>query len=112
MFSSPAVANGVVYVGSSSNKLHAFDAAGSANCSGSPTTCAPLWSSAATGGIVFSSPAVANAMVHVGSVGGKLHAFKLSLAAVLAALWSGPPPVGAIVGTAGHEVVPGTRATT
>jgi outer membrane protein assembly factor BamB len=48
--SSPAVANGVVYVASdtdahSDGRVNAFDAAGVTNCSGSPRTCQPLWTS-------------------------------------------------------------------
>ena len=74
MFSSPAVANGVVYVGSGDNKLYAFDAAGAANCSGSPKTCQPLWT-AATSDFVGSSPAVANGVVYVGSNDHHLYAF-------------------------------------
>jgi outer membrane protein assembly factor BamB len=72
--SSPAVANGVVYVGSKDNKLYAFDAAGSTNCSGSPKTCAPLWT-VTTGDRIVSSPAVANGVVYVGSFDHKLYAF-------------------------------------
>ena len=44
------------------------------NCTGSPKTCAPLWT-AATGGAVFSSPAVAGGVVYVGSLDDKLYAF-------------------------------------
>ncbi|HJV08680.1 MAG TPA: PQQ-binding-like beta-propeller repeat protein, partial [Acidimicrobiales bacterium] len=62
--SSPAVANGVVYVGSRDGKLYAFDAAGGA----------PVWA-ATTGGAVDSSPAVASGMVYVGSNDDKLYAF-------------------------------------
>ena len=43
MFSSPAVANGIVYVGSIYGELYAFDAAGVNGCSGIPKTCLPLW---------------------------------------------------------------------
>jgi outer membrane protein assembly factor BamB len=68
------VANGVVYVGSDDHNLYAFDAAGNISCSGSPKTCAPLWT-AATGGAVLSSPAVVNGVVYVGSADGKLYAF-------------------------------------
>ena len=64
--SSPAVANGVVYIGSDDHKLYAFDAAGNAGCSGTPKSCAPLWT-ATTGNAVLSSPAVANGVVYVGS---------------------------------------------
>ena len=56
VYSSPAVANGVVYVGSEDNNLYALDA----------KTGAKLWSYA-TGGPVDSSPAVANGVVYVGS---------------------------------------------
>lgn len=72
--SSPAVANGVVYVGSNDQKLYAFDASGSAGCAGMPKACAPLWS-ALTGGGVVSSPAVVNGVVYVGSWDGNLYAF-------------------------------------
>jgi outer membrane protein assembly factor BamB len=77
--SSPAVANGVVYVGSGSyleGKLRAFDAAGTRNCSGTPKTCAPLWTTS-FGDDVNSSPAVANGVVYVGSLDNKLYAFGL-----------------------------------
>jgi hypothetical protein len=65
------VADGVVYVGSEDHNLYAFDAAGITNCSGSPTTCAPLWT--ADTDVVASSPAVANGVVYVDS--DKLYAF-------------------------------------
>ena len=74
MFSSPAVANGVVYVGSDDHKLYAFSAAGTTGCSGNPKSCAPLWT-ATTGGRVQSSPAVANGLVYVGSDDTDLYAF-------------------------------------
>ncbi len=74
--SSPALANGVLYVGSQDHKLYAFDQyGGSGTCSGSPKTCTPLWT-AATGGVIGeSSPAVANGVVYIGSADGKLYAF-------------------------------------
>ena len=56
MDSSPAVANGVVYVGSDDNNVYALNA----------TTGAKLWSYT-TGGDVVSSPAVVNGVVYVGS---------------------------------------------
>ena len=60
----PAVAGGVVYVGSYNARLYAFDAAGNINCGGTPRTCTPLWS-----GVqyqeVAGSPAVVNGMVYV-----------------------------------------------
>ena len=72
--SSPAVANGVVYIGSTDTRLYAFDAAGSTGCSGTPKTCSPLWI-AQTGGIVGSSPAAANGVVYIGSIDTRLYAF-------------------------------------
>jgi outer membrane protein assembly factor BamB/serine/threonine protein kinase len=62
--SSPAVANGVVYVGFDDNKLHAVDA----------LTGQQKWA-ASTGNYVQSSPAVANGLVYVGSNDNWLHAF-------------------------------------
>jgi outer membrane protein assembly factor BamB len=88
VFSSPAVAGGIVYVGSDDGKLHAFDAAGVTNCSVGPSrACSPLWT-AATGGAVRSSPAVAGGIVYVGSDDGKLYAFD---AAGLFNCSAGPP---------------------
>ncbi len=75
--SSPAVANGVAYVGSSDHTLSASDATGVTGCSGVPKTCAPLWT-ATTGDAVNSSPAVANGVAYVGSVDMKLYAFDAS----------------------------------
>jgi outer membrane protein assembly factor BamB len=67
--SSPAVANGVVYVGSygQTRQLYAFDA----------TTGAKLWS-AAIGSLVDSCPAVANGAVYIGSDNHKLYAFRIA----------------------------------
>ena len=74
IYSSPAVANGVMYIGSGDQKLYAFDAKGVTGCSGSPKTCTPLWR-ALTGSFVYSSPTVANGVVYVGSNDSKLYAF-------------------------------------
>jgi outer membrane protein assembly factor BamB len=74
--SSPAVANGVVYVGSDDHKLYAFNAA----------TGALLWSFT-TGGTVHESPAVANGRVYVGSDDHKVYALN---AATGALIWSYP----------------------
>ncbi len=74
-YSSPAVASGVVFVGSEGGTLYAFDAAGVLGCSGSPTECAPLWS--ARTDATRSSPAVAGGFVYVGSSDGTLHAYSL-----------------------------------
>jgi len=63
--SCPAVANGVVYVGSYDYNVYALNA----------KTGAKLWSYT-TGGYV-GTPAVANGMVYVGSVDGNIYAFGL-----------------------------------
>ena len=74
VFSSPAVANGVVYVGSVDGNVYALKA----------STGAKLCSYQ-TGDYVFSSPAVANGVVYVGSVDGNVYALKASTGAKL---WS------------------------
>lgn len=74
MESSPAVAYGIVYIGSSDYNVYAFDATGTSGCSGTPKTCTPLWT-APTGSGVFPSPAVANGVLYVGSTDGKLYGF-------------------------------------
>jgi len=61
--SSPAVANGVVYIGSRDNKVYALNA----------RTGHKLWSYR-TGDWVLSSPAVASGIVYVGSQDGKVYA--------------------------------------
>jgi outer membrane protein assembly factor BamB len=66
--SSPAVANGIVYVGSDDNNLYALNA----------TTGAKLWNT--TGG---GSPAVANGIVYVGSDDNNLYAFNATTGAKL-----------------------------
>lgn len=70
---SPSIAGGVIYI--ASQTLYAFDAAGSAKCSGTPKVCAPLWTAATSDSPTYSAPAVANGTVYVGSWGAKLYAF-------------------------------------
>ena len=73
--SSPAVVNGVVYVGSDSNRtLSALNA----------ITGAQLWSYA-TGSNVNSSPAVVNGVIYVGSQDGNVYALNADTGAKL---WS------------------------
>ena len=78
--SSPAVADGVVYVSDGNGTLYAFDAAGKTNCTGTPKTCSPLWTSPRGGG----SPTVSDGVVYV-TGGGVLSAIN---AASGATLWS------------------------
>ncbi|MGZ6911550.1 MAG: outer membrane protein assembly factor BamB family protein [Acidimicrobiia bacterium] len=61
----PTVSSGTAYVGAGDGKLYAFDAAGSTGCSGSPATCAPLWTAAVPGGAIRTSPSVWNGVVYV-----------------------------------------------
>ena len=61
--SSPAVTNGVVYIGSDDGEVYALNA----------STGALLWTYTAGAGI-FSSPAVASGMVYVGSLDYKVYA--------------------------------------
>ena len=72
-YSSPAVVNGVVYVGPLDGNVRALNA----------STGAQLWSYATGGENTFSSPAVANGVVYVGS--DKLYALNASTGALL---WS------------------------
>jgi outer membrane protein assembly factor BamB len=72
--SSPAVANGVVYVGSYDGNVYALNA----------TTGAKLWSFT-TADYVLSSPAVANGVVYVGSDDSNVYALNASTGAKL---WS------------------------
>jgi outer membrane protein assembly factor BamB len=72
--STPAVANGVVYIGGTDGFLYAFDAAGSTNCSGLPKICAPLWTSSLVGAIE-ASPVVANGKVYIGADDHAIYAF-------------------------------------
>ena len=64
--SSPAVANGVVYVGSDDNNVYALNA----------RTGAKLWSYA-SGNAVDSAPSVANGVVYVSSEDVKVYVFGL-----------------------------------
>ena len=70
--SSPAVADGIVFVGSYDDKVYALNA----------TTGTLIWSYT-TGGDVFSSPAFANGRVFVGSTDGKVYALNASTGVLL-----------------------------
>jgi parallel beta-helix repeat protein len=62
VFSSPAIFDGKVYVGSSDGRFYCFDA----------STGRPVWNST-TGNWIVSSPAVANGRVYVGSDDGRVY---------------------------------------
>lgn len=68
--SSPAVADGVVYVGAFDGRLYAFDADGCGMA-----LCQPLWVGQ-TGGTIESTPLVSKGFVYVGSDDGRLNVFK------------------------------------
>ena len=72
IYSSPAVADGVVYIASFDHKLYTYSAAGCGKA-----TCAPLWSSTPTGSYIDSSPVVADGVVYVGSLDHKLYPYHL-----------------------------------
>ena len=69
VLSTPMVVRGVAYVAATDRRLYAFDAVGAVGCSGTPTTCTPLWKSVDLGGPVSSSPAVVDGLVYVASRG-------------------------------------------
>ncbi len=74
VYSSPAVANGVVYVGSVNGTVYALDA----------KTGAKVWNYA-TGDQIYSSPAVANGVVYIGSWDNNVYALNAKTGAKL---WS------------------------
>ena len=91
--SSPAVANGDVYVESDSNGLLAYSAAGSSHCSGKKYAgqwgeiCTPLWVGAtglsdSNGADAGPTPAVANGIVYVGNRAGVVSAFTATTGAL------------------------------
>lgn len=88
----PAVANGIVYVGSQTDfqnadgKLNAFTAAGCGQ-----SVCAPLWQGMAGPGGLQSSPIVTGGFVFVGGLNGKLYVFDAAGCgeALCPPLWTG-----------------------
>jgi hypothetical protein len=77
-YSGPSVGNGTVFVAGYGGTLYAYDAAGTNGCSGSPKTCAPLWT--ASVGDTRSTAAVANGTVYVKNATGVLGAFDATTA--------------------------------
>ena len=73
--SSPAIANGIVYVGSTDSKLYAWNAATGATIAGFPVV---------TGGPINSSPAIANGVVYAGATDNKLYAWNAATGATIA----------------------------
>jgi outer membrane protein assembly factor BamB len=81
IYSSPTVANGMVYIGSRKGNLYAFKADGCGEM-----TCMPSWT-AQVGYQVDSSPAVVNNTVYFGADDKNLHAFDAQTGGEL---WSAP----------------------
>lgn len=84
--SSPAVANGTVFVGAFDGKLYAFAAGGCGQAQ-----CQPNWTGS-TGGSIESTPTVVNGIMYIGSDDGNLYAFAAGGCggATCAPLWTGP----------------------
>ena len=80
--SSPAVVDGVVYIGSNDNNVYALNA----------TTGTLIWSYT-TGGIVRSSPAVVGGMVYVGSEDNNVYAFNATTGVLIWSYTTGSPVV-------------------
>jgi serine/threonine-protein kinase len=93
IFNTPAIANGILYVGTASDlgRLYAFDLA---TCAAMHGNCSPLWT--AKVGIGESSPTVIDGVVYVGSQFDNLYAFDAAGCgkAICKPLWVG--------GTAGY----------
>jgi outer membrane protein assembly factor BamB len=77
VYSPPAVAGGVVYVGSADGNIYALNA----------TTSALIWTYT-TGGMVYSSPAVADGVVYVGSVDHSVYALNATTSTRTRLIWS------------------------
>ena len=91
--SSPAVANGDVYVESGTNGLIAYSAAGTSHCTGTKYVgqwgeiCTPLWVAATgnnypNGAEAAATPTVANSIVYIGGRKGVVDAFNGSTGAL------------------------------
>ena len=65
------VVKGLVYVGSSNDRLYTFDA-GQRGVRRRAATCLPVWKSKNLHGDIHSTPAVANGLVYVSGVGQKV----------------------------------------
>ncbi len=90
---SPAVANGDVYVESATNGLLAFSASGSSRCTGTKYVgqwgeiCTPLWVATTgkddpNGAESGPTPAVANGVVYIGDKAGEVYAFNATSGAL------------------------------
>jgi hypothetical protein len=72
--SSPTIARGIAYVTTTDGYIFAFDATGQSGCSGTPATCAPLWT-ANLGFVLLDSPTVVGGVLYVAGRHRDLYAF-------------------------------------
>jgi len=75
LFSSPIVADGMVYIGSLDGRLYAYRSTGCAQSSCAQSPCAPRWYTTPTRDLITAAPAVAAHTVFVSSNDGTLYAF-------------------------------------
>jgi outer membrane protein assembly factor BamB len=103
---SVAVANGAVYVATTNNAIvSAYSAAGTTNCSGTPKTCTPLWTTSPTGVGAFqkTTPSVANGVLYIGNNNGKVYAYSAtgttncSATKVCSPLWSAQTTANVVI---------------
>lgn len=80
----PALANGILYVGSSDGRLSALAAGGCGQA-----LCPALWTTT-TGSVITTQPAVAGGVVYIGSADGSIKAFNAAGcgASTCASIWS------------------------
>ena len=69
---SPFVSNGLVFTGSDDGLVYAFDADGAVGCTGSPTTCAPVWTTSGGG-----DPIIANGRLYVSDGDLRTHVYEV-----------------------------------
>jgi outer membrane protein assembly factor BamB len=85
--SSPAVANGIVYIGSDDGNLYALNASNGDKIWNYTTSFQQTY---LTGNQVTSSPAVSQGIVYVGSVGGNIYAFNATTGDKIWSYYTGP----------------------
>jgi hypothetical protein len=89
-YTSPTVANGMLFVAVGLGELRAYDVA---QCAAQGGLCSPVWK-ANLGFESYSSPAVANGVVYIGGSDGYMYAYKTHCATVggtCSPLWKGYP---------------------
>jgi outer membrane protein assembly factor BamB len=77
VYSSPAIYNNIMYIGSTDNKTYAFNT----------TTKALIWNFT-TGGAIYSSPAISNNFMYIGSTDNKTYAFNITNISNIINIWN------------------------